>query len=45
MIIVLPVMPFCVSSSAPLPRNSCLMINLAELASIRMASVAFLKRG
>ena len=45
MSMVLPVTPLCTSSLAPRPRKSCRMINLAELASMRVAKVASLKRG
>jgi len=41
----LPLVPLCTSSTGPRPRNNCLAINLAELASIRVASVASLNNG
>ena len=44
MSMVLPVVPLCTSSSAPLPRKSWRMRSLAELASIRVANVASLNR-
>ena len=43
--IVLPVMPLCTSSSAPLPRKGCRITSLAELASMRVAKDASLKSG
>ena len=42
---VLPDMPLWTSSSPPLPRKSCLMINRAELDNILVAKVASLNTG